>query len=108
MKKAGILIGILIGACFLVARVLAQDTEPPLELPIGDTSPTATVTATDTETIPSGVTAFETVTPTSEQVNAAEEAETGGELYLLSGISLLAGLGLYFIKKYFDLKKHVL
>ena len=107
MKKAGILTGILIAGCFLVVRGLAQDTEPPLELPIGDSSPTATVTVIPTST--PEVVLYTTVTPTSEQVeNVVEEAETGGELYLLSGISLLAGLGLYFIKKYFDLKKHIL
>jgi len=110
MKKVGILIGMLIAGGFLVARVLAQDTEPPLELPIDDSSPTATATVTATETATPEVILYTTVTPTSEETveSVPEEAETGGELYLLSGISLLAGLGLYFIKKYFDLKKHVL
>lgn len=81
-----------------MSAALAQDTEPPLGLPLVN-SPTATATTTSEST----VTTYSTVTPTTQEV--VDNAETGSEIYILIGLSVLAGTGLFLIKKYFDLKK---
>jgi LPXTG-motif cell wall-anchored protein len=98
MRKLFCVILALVLGGFFVSAALAQDTEPPLGLPLIDSS-TATTTATSEST----VTTYSTVTPTTQAV--VDNAETGSEIYILAGLSVLAGTGLFLIKKYFDLKK---
>jgi hypothetical protein len=98
-KLFNVILALVLGG-FFVSAALAQDTEPPLGLPLVDSpTPTATVSVTSV----SNITTYSTVTPTTQEV--VDNAETGSEIYILSGLSVLAGTGLFLIKKYFDLKK---
>jgi hypothetical protein len=80
----------------------AQVVEPPINLPIYSPSATPTVSP--------DVITYYTVTPIVTQTVAASEfvddAETGSEIYFLAFFSLVAGVGLFFIKKYFDIKRY--
>jgi hypothetical protein len=82
----------------------AQVVEPPINLPIYSPSATPTVTGSP------DVITYYTVTPTITQTVVAAEfvddAETGSEIYFLGFFSLVAGVGLFFIKKYFDIKRY--
>jgi len=98
-KIFNVILALVLGG-FFVSMALAQDSEPPLGLPLVDSpTPTATVSVTNV----SNVTTYSTVTPTTQEV--VDNAETGSEIYILAGLSVLAGTGLFLIKKYFDLKK---
>ena len=93
---------------FGAGSVLAQsDTEPPLGLPL--LSSTATTTASTTN---GSVTTYATITPTYSVTvtsqDAVDEAETGPNLIILSILSLIAGIGFFLIKKYFDEKRYSL
>jgi len=80
----------------------SQDSEPPSDLPLFDTTATATTQAYATVEALSTATATATV----NEISAEDEAETGPEVYILAGLSLIAGFGIYFIKKYFDIKRY--
>jgi|GEM_PF-2170601 len=105
MKKITIFIGVvlLLGLGVLFAH--AQSTQPPgFDFPTLDSTATAMVEATATAS-----TVFVTVTPTKVSAQTVtDDAETGPEIYILIGLSLLGGLGIFSIKKYFDLKKYSL
>ncbi len=97
---------LLFASCVLAADVVsAQDTLPPLGLPTSSSTATATVTATQTEENYDDYISVETVTPTTDEQNAEDVADTGAEIYVLSAVSLLAGFGVYSVKKYRDIKK---
>ena len=87
--------------------VLAQsDTEAPLGLPLISSTPTPTSTG-------QGVTTYTTVTPSysltvAASQTAVDEAQTGPNLIILSILSLIAGIGFFLIKKYFDRKRYSL
>lgn len=87
------------------SSVLAADTEPPLGLPL--ISPTATATQTQQVTTYSTLTPTYTVSLVSTQ-EAVDEAETGPSIAILAVLSLVAGIGFFLIKKYFDLKRYSL
>lgn len=95
--------GALFAAALLFGISHAQ-VEPPINLPIYSPTPTVTVSA--------DVITYYTVTPTAiaTATIAAKEyvddAETGSEIYFLAFFSLVAGVGLFFIKKYFDIKRY--
>jgi hypothetical protein len=82
------------------AVALAQET-PPFPLPVD--SGTATETVADTTTVTSYY-ATPTRTIVSSQ-QAIDNADTGTEVVFLIGISVLGGIGIFLIKRYFDLKK---
>lgn len=81
---------------------LAQDTEPPLGLPTIDEEETVTPTATYTYTS----TATQTVTPTASTQEVIDDAEVGSEIVLLVILSVVGGLGIFLIKKYFDTRSY--
>lgn len=86
---------------FCLGAIAKADDTAALPLPIIDDS--STVTAGDTAT----VTTY-TVTPTATLVTAqqaVDDAETGTEVVTLVSISVLGGIGIFLIKRYFDLKK---
>jgi len=95
--------GVLFAAVLSFSVSHAQ-TEPPINLPIFSATPTATAT------ISADVITYYTVTPTPVATIASKEfvddAETGSEIYFLAFFSLVAGIGLFFIKKYFDIKRY--
>lgn len=99
---------IITGALFAVALFFgvsrAQVVEPPINLPIYSPSTTATVSP-DAVTYYT-VTPAPTVTQTVTTQQYVDDAETGSEIYFLAFFSLVAGVGLFFIKKYFDIKRY--
>lgn len=105
MKKITIYLAVVLFVGFGVLFAHAQNTQPPgFDFPTLDETATATIEATATAT-----TVFVTVTPTTVSAQTAtDDAETGPEVYILIGLSLLGGLGIFSIKKYFDLKKYTL
>lgn len=108
--KAGVTFLLFAVALFVATTVLAQaDTEPPLGLPLLSSTPTVSATATTAESVTTLITATPTysLTVVSSQT-AVDEAETGPNLIILSILSLIAGIGFFFIKKYFDLKRYSL
>lgn len=88
------------------SAVYSQSTEPPSDLPIIDTTATATVQAYASSTATSRAVSTSTATPTVNEISAEDEADTGAEIYILAGLSLIAGFGIYFIKKYLDIKRY--
>lgn len=101
MRKIFLLIAVSFFAAVLYFGVShAQVTEPPINLPIFSPTPTATVN--------SNAVTFLTVTPTPTATTSqfVDDAETGSEIYFLAFFSLVAGIGLFFIKKYFDIKRY--
>jgi len=115
MKK-GIFLAVCLGFFLVVcaASTLAEDTLPPLGLPTGSDSATPTATITATATASSSLDEYlqgTTITPTASATSvqdAEDVADTGTQIYILAGVSLLAGFGLYSIKKYSDTKKYTL
>ncbi len=107
MKKFFVFALVLVSCVLAGSVVFAQDTIPPLGLPTSD-SATATVSATATETSYDDYIQVETVTPTTDEQEAEDVADTGSEIYILAAVSLLAGFGIYFVKKYRDIKKYSL
>jgi tryptophan synthase alpha subunit len=105
MKKFLVFCLVLISCVIATEVVLAQDTLPPLGLPTTDTSATATVSATATQTNYDDYTQVETVTPTTDEQAAEDVADTGSEIYVLAAVSLLAGFGIFSVKKYQNIKK---
>ncbi len=105
MKKFFVF-SLFLSSCMLATGVVfAQDTLPPLGLPTTDGSTTATVSATTTQTNYDDYIQVETITPTADEQEAEDVADTGAEIYVLSAVSLLAGFGIYSIKKYKDIKR---
>ncbi|OQA52981.1 MAG: hypothetical protein BWY43_00269 [candidate division WS2 bacterium ADurb.Bin280] len=88
----------------------AQETEPPYDLPLVDSTATVTPTATSTTrsyaTSTPTVSYYTTTTATVNEITAEDEAETGAEVYILAALSLVAGMGIFFIKKYYDIKRY--
>jgi hypothetical protein len=106
MKRFVFILTIFTLAMVGTARVYSQTGEPPgLDLPIDGsaTADSATATAeTSVEASPSLVVS-ETESVTTQE--AIDDAETGTEIIILAILSLVGGLGLFSIKKYFDSKK---
>lgn len=90
----------------------AQETEPPYDLPLVDATATVTPTTTATTRVYSTPTStissysYQTATASVNEISAEDEAETGAEIYILAGLSLISGVGIYFIKKYIDIKRY--
>lgn len=115
MKKYLIVLSMTAFAIFSTAKLaLATDTEPPLGLPIIDNEDTTVVSSpTTTTNNPTTVTTYSTVTPTTtlspvSAQEAIDDADTGSEVIILSLLSLVAGSGLFMIKKYLDQKRYSL
>lgn len=106
MKHLSIVLGVVLLVGFGSLLAHAQNTQPPgLDFPTLDTE---TVTDTPTASV-TYTTMYITTTPTRvASLTVTDDAETGPEIYILAGLSLLGGLGVFFIKKYFDLKKYEL
>ena len=108
MKKITVLLGVvlLVGLGYLFA--FAQSEEAPgFNFPSLDTA-TETITAT-AQISATPTTQYITVTPTRIVTQTVtDDVETGPEIYILIGLSLVGGLGVFLIKKYFDLKKYEL
>ena len=106
MKKYLVIFATL-GFCLLGAGYAkSQTSEPPSpDLPIGDEQ---SATATATGTIAPEESATVTAQPTTTVQEFVDDAETGSEIIVLAILSLVAGVGLFFIKKYFDLKRYTL
>lgn len=103
MKKSlFVLVAVLVLSMLGFSSVYSQTTEPPSDLPLVDSTATATVA---TYASPSPV-LTDTATVTVNEISAEDEAETGAEVYILGGLSLVAGFGIYFIKKYLDIKRY--
>lgn len=103
MKNRFIILSAVLIITFLGFSVTySQDSEPPSDLPFFDTTATASVEADSTARAFSTTTATATV----NEISAEDEAETGPEVYILAGLSLIAGFGIYFIKKYFDIRRY--
>ena len=104
MKKVAAVFGFFVLAAILGASVArAQTTEPPLGLPLYTPSESPTPTPVTADAYVTYREATPTPVPTQEYI---DDAETGSELFVLAALSLVAGVGLYFIKKYFDIKKY--
>ncbi len=105
MKKITIYLAVVLFVGLGVLFAHAQSAQPPgFDFPTLDETGTATVEATATAS-----TVFVTVTPTKVSAQTVtDDAETGPEVYILIGLSLLGGLGIFSIKKYFDSKKYSL
>ena len=98
---------LVVTAGFKVTFAQDNSVEPPLDLPL--TSATAIATATtDTSAFDSYVGATATATVASYTQSAEDEADTGAEVYILIGISLVAGFGFYCLKRYFDYKRYMI
>lgn len=100
------LVGVALLTVLGAAKTYSQETEPSFDLPVVDSTATATATVEAYSTITP--TSYATATSTSEvnTISAEDEAETGAEVYILAGLSLVAGFGIYFIKKYLDIKRY--
>ena len=114
MKKLPVFIFCLLGVILAFAKISrAQITEPPVDLPFYSPTPTAG-TSLSLEKSDGSYYSYVTLTPSSGGTapvyseEYTDDADTGTELYVVAGLSLVAGLGLYFIKRYFDLKKYSL
>ena len=84
----------------------SQTGEPPgLDLPIDDETVTATATATAEESVEVEASATVSAEESVATQEAIDDAETGAEIILLVILSIIGGLGLLLIKKYFDSKK---
>lgn len=104
MKKY-LIIFLLIFAYLSLGQVAkAQITQPPLPI---SSEPTATPTATATPFV-STTESTATATPTTTTQEYVDDAETGSEIIVLMILSVVGGMGLFFIKKHFDLKKYSL
>jgi len=106
MKKFVLLTALVAIVLVSYSLVRAEDTFPPLPIPVLDESvtPEESVVAT---VEPSPVIAPSPVVQRSVVVqDFTSEAETGSKLYVLLAVSALGGLGLFSIKKYFDSKKY--
>lgn len=104
MKKIFVLLLTVLVCGILYKITLAQDTEPPLGLPeIGDE--TQTVTADSISVTPT-VTYTYRATRTATTQEAIDDAEVGTEIVMLITFSLVGGMGIFVLKKYFDLKRY--
>lgn len=96
---------------FSISKVLAQVTEPGANLPLlPDEQSTASV---DTSPSGSSFSTLATATPLASSSavaaqSAVDDAETGSEIIFLAILSVTGGIGLFLIKKYFDLKRYSL
>ncbi len=99
MKKLLLSISVLLIVLSLFKMALAQDTEPPLGLPALDED-SATVTALES------VTATVTRTASATTQEAVDDAEVGSEIIALVILSVVGGVGIFLIKRYFDLKSY--
>lgn len=110
MKKIALLTALVAIVLVNYSLAHADDTFPPLPIPVLDesTTPEASVTP-DAEPSPQPSPSPSPVAKKSVVVqDFSNDAETGSKLYILLAISALGGFGLFCIKKYFDLKKYSL
>jgi hypothetical protein len=106
MKKIIVLVLTILTCAFLFKVSFAQDTEPPLGLPsaiIEEDTDSSTAITTYTS-----ATATRTATKTTTTQEAVDDAEVGSEIVMLIILSVVGGLGIFLIKKYFDLKRYQL
>jgi nitrous oxide reductase accessory protein NosL len=109
MKKLFVVLGIVILFGFTAGFAFAEDTLPPLPVPVVDDSATDTATATVTDSTTPEATPTPSPSPSPVQSVLSvttSSAETGSNLYILLALSGLGGLGLFCIKKYFDTIKY--
>ncbi|MCX6809917.1 MAG: hypothetical protein NTZ65_04205 [Candidatus Berkelbacteria bacterium] len=109
MKRVYLLIFVLILGGVSIARVYAEtEGEAPLGLPL--VSQNASQTASTSTSTQTSTTTYATVSTTAvaDSQTVVDNADTGSEIYILAALSLVAGFGLYLIKKYFDLRKYTL
>ncbi|MDH4358729.1 MAG: hypothetical protein OEV37_02140 [Candidatus Berkelbacteria bacterium] len=100
MRKFLIIFAVLAFSA-LSAVIARAQTEPPTpNLPIESETATSAYDAYEGD----DSYAYSTITVTSQE--AIDDAETGSEIVVLGALSLLAGIGLFLIKRYFDLKKY--
>jgi len=93
-------------AVFGCGVAYAQTGEPPgLDLPIDDETVTATVTSTAEESLEAEASETVSAEESATTQEAVDDAETGAQLIVLIIISIIGGLGLLLIKKYFDSKR---
>jgi len=105
--RAGLTLFVFVALLFVGTSVLAEsDTEPPLGLPLLNTTPTSTATSNYVSTYTTATPGYSLTVVTSQE--AIDEAETGPNLVVLSILSLIAGIGFFLIKKYFDEKRYSL
>jgi hypothetical protein len=104
MKKILVFALAILTCAFLFKVSLAQDTEPPLGLPSAIIEDTESPTAIVTYTSPTA-TRTATITRTATTQEAVDDAEVGSEIVLLVTLSIIGGLGIFLIKKYFDLNR---
>ena len=90
---------LILALTFSIGAIARAQETPPLPLPVDS----STVTDSATDTVTSYV-ATPTRTVVSSQ-QAVDNADTGTEVVFLVGISVLGGIGLFLIKRYFDLKR---
>ena len=105
-KYLPLVLGVITAAGLAVTFAKAQTPEPPIDLPIYSTTATSTYTPDPSYITYTTVTPVPTLTITATSKEYVDDAETGSEIYVLAFLSLIAGIGLYFIKKYLDIKKY--
>jgi len=101
MRRFLIIFAVLVLSGLSAVVVRAQTYPPSPDLPI-DGDQTATAGAEDSDL--SDYYSF--LTPTATTQEAIDDVETGSEVVILAALSLLAGIGLFLIKRYFDLKRY--
>jgi len=105
MKKLfPIVLGAVVAVGLSLAVARAQTGEPGIDLPIF--SATATATPDNSFVTYTTVTPVPALTLTATSSEYIDDAETGSEIYALAFLSLIAGMGLFFIKKYLDVRKY--
>lgn len=104
MKKFFVLLLTVLVCGILYKITLAQDTEPPLGLPEIETD-TQTVTGETTSVTPTATYTYR-ATRTATTQEAVDDAEVGSEIVMLVVFSLVGGMGIFLVKKYFDLKRY--
>lgn len=102
MKKVLFLFALTLFVLAGCSLAHAEDTLPPLPVPVIDDSPSPD--ADPSEVVTTYVAPSPTPTPARSVVvqNLSTTAETGSKLYILLAVSVLGGFGLFCIKKYLD------
>jgi len=103
MKKYFVLLLAILVCSVLFQVSFAQVTEPPLGLPSFEED-TETVVAQTESATPTATVAY-TATRTATTQEAVDDAEVGSEIVMMIAFSLVGGIGIFLVKKYFDLKR---
>lgn len=108
MKKIVLLTALVAIVLVSYSLTQAEDTLPPLPIPVLDES------ATPEPSVVAQVEASPSPSPSPSPVvvrsvvvqDFTNDADTGSKLYVLLAVSALGGFGLFCIKKYFDSKRY--